>query len=146
MINWYKAFTIMELLITIVIIGILATFAYPSYMDYITRARRSDGQTALLNLASRMERYYSEHNTYQTATIGAGANTDVLSSNTSPEGWYTLSIATATNSAYTLRATPLSSQATQDKKCQTLTLDNLGLKGITTGPGGAPSGPSSKCW
>jgi type IV pilus assembly protein PilE len=140
-----KGFSLIELMIVVVIVAILTTIAYPSYRDYITRGRRSDGQSALLDLASRMERYYSQQNTYQTATIGAGA-TAVRSSNTSPEGWYTLSITAQTASTFTLRATPLNAQATDDLRCQSLTLNNLGVKGITAGPAGAPTGTVAQCW
>ncbi|WP_278043911.1 type IV pilin protein [Legionella nagasakiensis] len=141
-----KGFSLIELLIVMAIVGILASIAYPTYQDYVTRARRSDGQSALLDLASRMERYYSEHHTYQTATIGTGNATDVLSSNTSPEGWYSLSISSATGSTYTLQAIPVSTQATLDTLCQTLTLNQLGVKGITTGPAGTPTGNAAQCW
>jgi len=141
-----KGFTLIELLIAIIIIGILAGIAYPSYLDYITRSRRSDGQAALLDLASRMERFYSERNTYQTATIATGGNTDIRSTNVSPEGWYTLSIAAQNASSYTLQATPRNAQGTDDKRCQSLTVNNLGAKGITNGPYGAPTGPTSRCW
>jgi type IV pilus assembly protein PilE len=141
-----RGFSLIELLIVLVIIGILTSIAYPSYREYITRARRSDGQAALLDLASRMERYYSENNTYQTATIGTGGTTDVLSTNSSPETWYTLSIITATNAAYTLQATPTGIQGTTDTRCQSLTINNLGAKGITTGPAGNPTGTIAQCW
>lgn len=141
-----KGFTLLELMIVVVIVAILTAIAYPSYRDYIARGRRSDGQSALLDLASRMERYYSQQNTYQTATIGTGGANDVRATNTSPEGWYTLSISAQTASAFTLSATPLNAQATDDKVCQTLTLNSLGAKGITTGPGGVPTGPVTRCW
>lgn len=141
-----KGFTLIELLIVLVIAGILISIAYPSYREYINRARRADGQAALLDLASRMERYYSEENTYQNATIGAGGTTDVLFSSTSPEGWYTLTISSATANSYSLTATPRNAQATYDTRCQTLTLNNLGQKGIAAGPAGSPSGTVDDCW
>ena len=129
-----------------VIVGILALIAIPSYRDYIVRARRSDGQSALLDLASRMERYYSERNTYQSATIGTGGTNDVLNRTTSLENWYTLSITNAAANTYTLQATPTGTQGTYDTRCQSLTLNNLGAKGITTGPAGTPSGTVAQCW
>ena len=141
-----KGYTLIELLVVLLIVGILTAIAYPGYKEYITRAHRSDGQAALLDLAGRMERYYSEHNTYQTATIGAGGNTDLLTSAVTPERWYTLSITNATNSSFTLRATPTGTQATNDTRCQTLTLNNLGAKGVTAGPAGVPTGTPAECW
>lgn len=141
-----KGFTLIELIIVLLVIGILSTIAYPGYRQYMAKARRSDGQAALLNLATRMERYYSEQNTYQTATIGTGNATDVLSSSASAEGWYTLSIPTKSASAYTLQATPVGAQGTSDVSCQSLTLNNLGAKGIANGPSGAPTSTATKCW
>lgn len=141
-----KGFTLIELLIVMVIAGILISIAYPSYREYINRARRADGQAALLDLASRMERYYSEENTYQNASIAAGGTTDVLSSSTSAEGWYTLSINSATASNYTLSATPRNAQATYDTRCQTLTINSQGQKGIAAGPSGSPTGSAADCW
>jgi len=144
--NMKKGFTLIELLVVVIIVGILITIAYPSYRDYIARSRRSDGQAAVLDLANRMERYYSERNTYQTATIGTGNATDVLASNQSPEGWYTISIASSTGSSYSLLATPTGVQGTTDTLCQSLTLNNLGVKGIANGPAGAPTGTVAACW
>jgi len=54
-----RGFTLIELLIAVVIIGIIASIAYPSYTRYVERSVRSDGQTALLQAASEMERCYS---------------------------------------------------------------------------------------
>ena len=141
-----KGFSLIELMIVLVIIAILVTIAYPSYREHISRGRRSDGQSALLDLASRLERYYSQQNSYIGATVGTGGANDIRSSNTSPEGWYTLSITTQTASAFTIRATPRNAQSTDDRRCQTLTLTNLGVKGITAGPSGSPTGTVTQCW
>ena len=137
-----QGFTLIELMIVILIIGILAAIAYPAYQEHVTRARRSDGQTALLDLASRMERYYSERNTYQTATIGTGnAATDVLDTTTSPEGWYALTITNQTPTSYSIQAVPQNAQATADQLCQTLTYNSTGQKGFT-----GPNGTLERCW
>lgn len=141
-----KGFTLIELLIVVAVVGILAGIAYPSWRDYIARGRRTDGKSALLDLANRMERYYSQQNTYLGATLGSGGASDVRSSNLSPEGWYTLSLTNLSASTYTLNATPRNAQATDDSLCQTLTLTNLGIKGIANGPGGTPSGSVTQCW
>ncbi len=141
-----KGFTLIELLMVMVIAGILIGIAYPSYREYINRARRADGQAALLDLASRMERYYSEENTYLNASIGTGGTTDVLSSSISAEGWYSIGIAQATASSFSLTAIPRNAQGTYDTRCQTLTLNSQGQKGIAAGPSGSPSGTAADCW
>lgn len=142
-----RGFSLIELMIVVVIAGILAAIAFPSYRDYITKTRRSDAQVALYDLANRMERYYSENHTYASATIGSGnATTDVLPSNVSPEQWYTLSITAQTASSYTVQATPRNAQANEDTRCQSLTFSSLGQRGIAAGPSGNPSGNTEKCW
>lgn len=135
-----KGFTLIELMIVILIVGILVTIAYPSYQEHVARARRADGQTALLDLASRLERYYSEQNTYQTATIGTGNGTDVLDTTTSPEGWYALSITNQTATAYSIQATPQNAQAS-DALCLNLTYNSLGQKGFSSA-----AGSLERCW
>lgn len=143
----YRGFTLTELMIVVAIIAILAAIAIPSYNEHVTKTRRSDGQAGLLDLANRLERYYSQNNTYATATIAAGnAVTDVLTSAQTPEEWYTLSISAQTATSYTLQATPQNAQGTQDTRCQSLTLNNLGVKGVANGPAGAPTGTAADCW
>ena len=133
-----KGFSLIEILIVLAIAGILASISYPNYRHYIMRVHRTDGQLALLDLACRMETFYAEHETYQTATIATGRDTDVLSSRQSPEGWYTLSLTQVADKTYTLQATPVN---TQDPRCQSLTLNSSGIKGIT-----AAEINVSQCW
>jgi len=142
----HKGFTLIELLIVVAIMGILTSFTYPTYQNYIVKARRIDGQSALLDLASRMEEYYFEHNTYQSATLGTNLATDVLSRITSPEKEYILSITAAKPDHYALQATPTGAQGMADKQCQSFTLDSIGTKGITMGPAGLPAGTIDACW
>ena len=141
-----KGFTLIELIMTLAIIGILSSIAYPSYLDTITRARRHDGQTALLELANQMEQYYANNATYQTATIASGGPTDIRSSNTSPEGWYFLAITGQTDTGYSLQARAINAQARNDKLCSTLTFNSAGEKGPIHDPKENSSGRSGPCW
>jgi len=68
-------FTLIEVMIAVVIIAILTAIAYPSYLDYIRRSQRAQGQQFLLDLAQRQEQYLLDNRAYATSistVAGAG--------------------------------------------------------------------------
>jgi len=136
-----KGITLIELLIVVVIVGVLASVAYPSYLESSRKSRRSDAKIALVDLASRLERYYSENNTFATATIASNPSTDVLSSASSPDGHYTLSITSKSATTFTINATIASGGGqVGDAKCGNFSLTNTGLQTVS----GTES--ASYCW
>lgn len=69
--NRQRAFTLIELMITVAIVAILAAVAYPSYQDHVRRSVRSQGQQYLMDLAQRQEQFFLDRRAY-TDTEGAG--------------------------------------------------------------------------
>ena len=59
-----KGFTLIELMVTIVIVAILASVAIPSYSEYVRKARRTEATTALMGVAAAMEKFLLANNTY----------------------------------------------------------------------------------
>lgn len=138
----HAGFTLMELMIALVIVAILATLAVPMYIQHVTKTRRVDGKSALIDLAARMERQYAENHTYSNATIASNPTTDILSTNLSPEGFYQLSIVSKNATSYILQALPVpgSTQATNDAECAGFRINSLGQKTITG------TGNAQTCW
>lgn len=66
----HEGFTLIELMITVAIIGILAAVAYPNYRDYVLRGQLVDATTALSSFRANMERYYQDNRTYKNTTVG----------------------------------------------------------------------------
>ena len=64
-----KGFTLMELMITVAIIGILASIAIPSYRQYVLRGNRANMQAQMLTIASALERYRAQNFRYLGATL-----------------------------------------------------------------------------
>ncbi|ASQ45481.1 type IV pilin protein [Legionella clemsonensis] len=140
-----KGFTLFESLLVLVLLAIFIYLVYPSYVAHLQYTRRYDGQTALINLANRMEHFYGQNHTYKTATLASGKPTDVKETNLSEEKWYILKITLQTTHRFTLHAIPRGAQS-QDKACQTLSFDQAGVKGISPGPLGSPTATVEKCW
>lgn len=108
----------MELMIAVVIVGILATIATPSYRAYILRTHRTTAKSALLSVATSQERYYLDHHTYGTLAELAAFGYPT----TSEKGMYAITIEAADAATFTAKATATVGtngvDMTKDTKCQ----------------------------
>ena len=160
-----RGFTLVELMITVVILGILAGVAYPNYTKYITQTRRSDAAINLTRIAALEEKFFTECGRYTANFNGTIFNpTPALrctglgvgptaGSYTTTDGYYTLTVpillagpapaAIPGGGGYTLSAAPVGNQLTDAASCTTFTLTNTGVK-AATGTHGGPTGGT--CW
>ena len=119
-----KGFTLVELMIVVAIIGILATIAYPSYLDHVNTSRRAEAISALVSIASNQERFYTINSNYASSVTAA---TGLGLSGQSETNLYTITVNNNAVSTYTLTATP----NFVDPQCNVFTLTNVGVKGVT---------------
>jgi len=134
-----RGFTLMELMIVVVIIGVIAAIAYPNYQESVRKSRRADAKTTLSDLAAREEQHFNDNKTYTSSAATLGVT---LNGTTTQQGFYNITIASCPPpgtlaSCYVITATATGLQAS-DTKCATLTYTSSGSRGST------PAGGS--CW
>ena len=134
--------TLIELMVVIMIVGIIAAFAIPSYRQYVMRANRTDAKAALLRLAAAQEQFYAQNNTY-TNNLAAAPPAGLGMAGTE-KGYYQLNVINADATGFTVSATPAAaSPQLQDGACQTFTITAAGVR-TATNSGGADS--TAECW
>ena len=136
-------FTLIELMIAVVIIGILSAVAYPAFQRKAFETRRSDAYIALSQLANDMEKFYSACSAYtDQITVARNCTPAGLGrpNNLSPNGYYQLAIALPAAGTYSLTATPVAGgKQAGDTECTGFTLTNTGQKSAT-------GSNISRCW
>lgn len=119
-------FTLIELLVVVAIIGVLASIAYPSYVDHVRKTRRVAAEACLSAVSQQLERWYTTNMTY----VGFAPNFAACDPKITNE-YYNIPAPAPTARAYTLTAAPKGPQS--GDSCGTLTLDQAGAKTPATG-------------
>ena len=136
-----SGFTLVEAMIVVVVIAILASIAYPSYMQSVRKSKRTDAHTALTRTSTNLERFFGTNGTYTTDTSQLRLMLDAGTAY-SDNGHYIITVAagaTGIGSSYVINAnaTPGDIQV-DDTGCTALSLDSLGRR--------TPDPTASRCW
>ena len=131
-------FTLIELMITVAVVGILAAIAYPSYQDQVRKSRRAAAQASMLEIAQKQMQVFLDIRSYSAAADAAtiaGAPLRVALSS-SVTSFYTVSVAApapAANAAPTFTVTAVPQGTQSADSCGTLTINQAGAKTPATG-------------
>ena len=120
-------FTLIEMLITVSIIGILAAVVYPSYTSFIMRSDRAEAFRELVRIANLQEQYFADTRTYASDLTNLGL---ASSPYTTENGNYSIA-SSVSGDTFKLTATAKGKQA-KDTGCTVLTIDEAGTKGPTS--------------
>jgi len=108
---WHcRGFTLVELVVTVAIVGILASAAYGSYQSYVMRANRSAAQQFMLEVANRQELYLLDARVYATDVGSTGLGLTVPSRVASHYA-ITVTVNVGAPPGYVVTATPGGNQA-----------------------------------
>lgn len=137
-------FSLIELVVVLVIVGVITAFAYPNYQQQVRESRRSQAHEALTDLAQRQERFYTLNLSY---AEDIAALPEVF---TNPEFYGVSMVALDAGggncdstpvdrcATFVITATPQGGQSSDAANCATITLNQAGAQGST------PAG--SDCW
>jgi type IV pilus assembly protein PilE len=147
-----RGFTLIELMIVVAVIGILASVAYPSYVEQIRKGNRTEGKAALMRTSQTLERFFTARGRYPSvveyATLfGLASGANLFSNPDTPtigkyEITYVITVPNVQNDGgleYTLAAR-LVAGAGADPQCGNYSLNSRAVRNVSVG------GNKEICW
>lgn len=122
----HKGFTLIELMVVVVIVGLLAAVASTLYQDHIRKGRRAEAKAEISRVAQTEYKWRVNHSTYTDTA------SDIPATSTQ---YYSIGIVSgsATATAFTVTATPISGTDQEKDRCGVLSINQTGVVTSSTG-------------
>ena len=122
--------TLVELMVAVSIVAILASVAYPSYLEQVRKGRRAEAQAVLMEASQFLERFSTVNMVYHQNTAGTAVALPAALTKAPKDGaskFYDVSVQSVSANAYTLQAVPAGVHT--GDACGTMTVTHTGVKG-----------------
>ena len=141
-----RGFTLIEMMIVLVILGLLILVALPAYQQQILKTKRSLGKGELLEVLARQEQFFVNNKQYALTLdlLGYAANPYAIDADgndvvtTASDRLYRIELVAPLANSFSVKAVPQLGQA-KDARCGSLQISSVGVKT-------ASSGAATGCW
>lgn len=145
-----KGFTLIELMITVVIVGILSVVAISSYSSYITKSNRSSARIQLLQVGQFIQRFYVANDNYAASRDGTPLLNSIPDSfkkaPSSGVPLYSLSLSNVTETDFTINMIPIVGNKMERDECGSFSINSLGVQSVLLGSTVGSQDLRDKCW
>lgn len=143
----HVGFTLIEVMIVVVVIGILAGVAIPGYQNSVAKSRRAEARGQLLEMSQYMQRFYSQNDSYAADRGGTSVTVPAVLA-TVPKtavagaGTYDISFSGVPSvGAFTVTAVPRAGGPMASDRCGSFVLDQTGRRTLS-----GATGSVDECW
>ena len=130
-----RGFTIVELMITVVVVAILTSLGYATYTEQISKSRRAAARALVMDVMQHEERFYTENSTYTTALTAMGYGATLYTDRNA----HSISLAAGATGTIATSVAVTATAVLTDAKCTALTLTSANAQSGT-------GSNSTVCW
>lgn len=120
-------FTLIEMIITVLIVSVLAAIALPAYQSMVVKSNRTEARAMLSDTAQRLQRCFSSYGRYNSANCGVYEKVKAVDGVISEgAGFYKITFASVAATQFQLKAEAIKTPQLNDDPCKEMFLASTG--------------------